>query len=254
MIPTRLPSTAFAAIFYLVLVTAAIGVARARGGSILSAGAELDANSRYLWRGIECDHGPVLQPSASVSAGRATLSAWSSLSSEDSPSKCKEIDLTLQADLGNDLIGIQPSVLYYHYYGVNPSTAEMSVRISRAIGPFQAYTAHTFDVARYGGAYYGETGVDFDGRIHGGPFGLSAALSAAWASRRFNDVYVGASRSALNLASSSIAIRYPAAGRAYVRAHAEGAVVLDRTIRRALPSTPGNAGIAIGLDLERTPS
>jgi hypothetical protein len=249
---TPLSSAILAVAVFTATTLAMTGLARAGDGSVVSWGAEFDTNARYLWRGIECDHGPVFQPSAWMSAGRYTLSAWSSLSNhqEIGPSACKELDLTFQADLGNEMIGIQPSFLYYHYYydGVTPSTGEMSLRISRSIGSFEAYTAQTFDVVRYGGSYFGETGVDFESKIVRGRCGLSAALSTGWGSRRFNDVYIGASKTALNLAASSIGVRFPAEGNAYVRAHVEAAAILDPAIRSALGSTPSNAGIAMGIE------
>ena len=41
--------------------------------SELSFGAELDGNSRYVWRGLALSSGPVLQPSAWVSLAGFTL-------------------------------------------------------------------------------------------------------------------------------------------------------------------------------------
>ena len=51
--------------------------------STFTYGAEMDFNSRYVWRGLLLDDGPVGQPSAWISAFGFTLTAWSNVAMTD---------------------------------------------------------------------------------------------------------------------------------------------------------------------------
>ncbi len=143
----------------LILTTPAFGFLGVTGK------AEIDSNSKYVYRGFEHQDGFVIQPNASVSAFglRAKLFNNVTLDPADGANKLDESDFTLRYDLGAMGFSITPGVKYYRNWndGVD-DTAEVSLGVSYTLfGIVGVYSTHYIDVMQDVGKYFGNVGASF---------------------------------------------------------------------------------------------
>ncbi len=235
-------------------------------GSVLSFGAELDGNSRYVWRGLALSDGPVLQPSAWVSLAGFTLTPFANFAfrEDDAPAGLNELDFTL--DYSRDIrleardasreagdesnLTVNPSFSVYLYPNQvdAPPTGELALALSYPVGPVSVFTDHSVDLIATPGAYFGDAGLSFETE----PIpSLTAEASAyaGWGSARFNDANLDVNRAALDVAGADLALTWSVCGLFYLRPHAGLSVLLDRELRAAVPNPLLiTGGLALGRD------
>jgi hypothetical protein len=228
-----------------------------------SVGLEPDFNSRYVWRGIVEEPMPVLQPSLWLSGYDFTLTGWGNLTlgPDVGPDRFNELDVTLDYTRAVGDLSLEPSLAYY-LYPTDPgsSTGEASLRLEYPVGPLSLFTAQTFDILAYPGAYFGTAGVGLERDLWGHDpnrpdsgscpqfaTSLAVELSLGWASARFNDAYLGFPRTALNLAQCDVGISFDILDLFYVRPHITGGWLIDPVLS-ATAGGPwqGSAGLAVG--------
>ena len=220
--------------------------------SELSFGAELDGNSRFVWRGLALSEGPVLQPSARVSLAGFTLTPWANFAFRegDAPAGFNELDFTL--DYSRDVFNltVNPSFSLYLYpnQADAPPTGELALALSSPVGPVSVFTDHSVDLIATPGAYFGDAGLSFE-RDLVRSLAVETSASAGWGSARFNEANVGVNRAALDLGRADLALTWSPGGLFYLRPHAALSVLLDRELRAAV-SNPLliTGGLAIGRD------
>jgi hypothetical protein len=213
-------------------------------------GAELDGNSRYVWRGLALSDGPVLQPSAWVSLAGLTLTPWANFAfgENDAPAGFNELDVTL--DYSRDIVNltVNPSFSVYLYPNQDdaPPTGELALALSYPVGPVSIFTNHSADLIAAPGAYFGDAGLNYESDLVSS---LTVETSAyvGWGSARFNETNLDVNRAALNMGGADLALTWSPGGVFYVRPHAALSVLLDRELRDAVPNPLLiTAGLAIG--------
>jgi len=215
-------------------------------------GAEMDFNSRYVWRGLLVADGRVGEPSAWMSVFGFTLTAYSNvaLTSASGGAGLKATGLTLTYD--RDLEKLKIGAALDGYMGRQSSdieaqnTMEGSLKLSYPAGPLRIFTAHSFDVLAYRGAYFGEAGLEY-GRPVTKKAEFTTSVRSGWASAKFNDVYIGVNKSAFNLVGVEGELTYYLGRRLYFRPHIEFSAITDRMLREQLaPANIVNFGLAFG--------
>ena len=215
----------------------------------LSFGAELDGNSRYVWRGLASES-PVLQPSAWVSLAGFTLTPWANfaLREDDAPAGFNELDFTL--DYSRDIVNltVNPSFSVYLYpnQADAPPTGELALALSYPVGPVCICTDHSVDLIATPGAYFGDAGLSYEADLTPS-LTVGASASVGWGSARFNEANLDVNRAALNVAGTDLALTWSPGGLFYLRPHAALSVLLDRELRAAVTSPLLiTGGLAIG--------
>jgi hypothetical protein len=220
--------------------------------STFTYGAEMDFNSRYVWRGLLLDDGPVGQPSAWVSAFGFTLTAWSNVAMTDASGVAGLNSGGLILAYDRDWEKLRLEAALDSYMGRMSSdiesrnTMEGSLKLSYPVGPLRIFTTHAFDVLAYRGSYFGEAGVEYARQItKSTEFTISAR--SGWASAKFNDVYIGVNKSAFNYVGVEGSFTYYLGQRMYFRPHVEFSSITDRMLRGQLaPANIVNFGLAFG--------
>lgn len=234
--------------------------------SELSFGAELDGNSRYVWRGLALSDGPVLQPSAWVSLAGFTLTPLANFAFRegDAPAGFNEVDFTL--DYSRDIrleargkkreardesnLTVNPSFSVYLYpnQADAPPTGELSLALSYPVGPVSIFTDHSVDLIATPGAYFGDAGLSFESDLTQN-LAVEASANAGWGSARFNEANFEVNHAALNAAGADLALTWSLGSLFYLRPHAALSVLLDRELRAAVPNPLLiTGGLAIGRD------
>jgi hypothetical protein len=221
--------------------------------STFTYGAEMDFNSRYVWRGLLLDDGPVGQPSAWISAFGFTLTAWSSVAMTDASGVAGLNSGGLILAYDRDWEKLKLEAALDAYIGRMSSdiesrnTMESSLKLSYPAGPLRIFTTHAFDVLAYRGSYFGEAGVEYARQItKSTEFTISAR--SGWASAKFNDVYIGVNKSAFNYVGVEGSLTYYLGQRMYFRPHVEFSSITDRMLRGQLaPANIVNFGLAFGI-------
>jgi hypothetical protein len=218
--------------------------------SELSFGAELDGNSRYVWRGLALSEGPVLQPSAWVSLAGFTLTPWANFAFRegDASAGFNELDFTLDYSRDVSNLTVNPSFSVYLYPNQTeaPPTGELALALSYPVGPISLFTDHSVDLIATPGAYFGDAGLSFE-RDLAQNLTVEASAYAGWGSARFNEANFGVSRAALNVAGADLALTWSVCGVFYVRPHTALSVLLDRRLRDEVSSPLLiTGGLAIG--------
>ena len=218
----------------------------------VSCGAEADFNRSYIWRGIRYNEGFLVQPSAWVSAYGFTFTTWANVVADDKDPLVKtgldEVDLILEYDVTGGILEIAPSFTYYHYpEDQSVNSGELAVKASPPVGPASLATDQIVDVMKYEGAYFGDVGIEYERGINS-KLSFSASSYLAWASSKFNQSYVGLSKSALNYADLGISLPYHVTERLYLTPHAELYFILDEELRDYLDKNPFNLGLKVGFE------
>ncbi|MFB3895539.1 MAG: hypothetical protein ACE14V_04465 [bacterium] len=216
----------------------------------VSYGAEVDFTSRYIWRGMPFSEGAVMQTSVWVSAADFTLTLWNNfvLHHEPNHGQVNEFDLTLGYGKEWDNISIEPSLNYYWYPNQEeaPSTGECIVKIAYTINELELYTTHNIDIKEYPGAYFGDVGLGYSHDLNPN-LTFDGQISLGWGSSKFNDTYIGISKSALNVAQCDFAVTFHLENGIYFRPHIALSTILDHELREQFDdSTMVYGGMAIG--------
>lgn len=218
--------------------------------SAITVGAEVDFNSRYVWRGIPWSEGAVMQPSVWVSASDFTFTVWSNFVLDDEPNQGQwnEVDFTLAYSREWNKITLEPSFNYYCYPNQedSPATGEFAVKLAYALDPVEIFTNQSVDVVKYDGAYFGDIGIGYTHEFNP-QLSFEGNISLGWGSSKFNETYIGIAKSALNVAQCEVSLTYQPEHFLYFRPHLAVSTILDDELRDQLDDdTIIYGGIAIG--------
>ena len=231
--------------------------------SATSVGAEVDAATRFVWRGIAQSRGSVAQPSIWASAKGLTASAWANLSLNDEEGSAPRLARARSSPKARSWVtAIVPAVTYTYawralrvepgaFVYVNPggstaqSTGEASVSVACVLGSLAFVTRNNVDVGAYAGAYFGTLGAEY-GRASR-KLTIKASLDLGWATKKFNAAYLHTSTAALNVVETGLSARYDLSDMFYVMPHAEVSALLvpSATVRERVLV---NGGAALGVE------
>lgn len=170
----------------------------------LAWGVENDFRSSHVWRGLVISDQPVLQPEAWISVSGFTLDAWSNLALRDTTERTRPriMEVSLQYDHDWRKLRIEPTLeadFYHDPLNVESSKwVESSLRVSYPVGPLRVFTAHSFEISDYRGAYFGEAGIDYERHLSE-KAKLEITPGIGWASAKFNEANIGVPKAAFNL-------------------------------------------------------
>lgn len=218
----------------------------------VSYGFEADLNSSYIWRGIRFNEGFLVQPLAWVSAYGLTFTGWANVVASDKDPLVEtgldEIDLILEYGITLRTLEIVPSFTYYHYpEDQSFNSGELAIKAVLPMGPVSLATDQIVDVMEYKGAYFGDAGIEYEREINS-ELSFSAYSYVAWASSKFNENYVGLSKSALNYVTLGISFPYYVTEKFYLTPHAELYSIVDAELREYLDKSPANFGLRAGFE------
>ena len=128
--------------------------------------AESSFTNSYLWRGIECNHGLMLQPSLNFEYNGFTLNIWnnSSILETKGNAVSQEIDYTISDAIETGNFYFEPSILFYTY----PSKSNLSVTAEAALfagyylGDYGIFINPSSDFLKNVGGVFSETGFTYD--------------------------------------------------------------------------------------------
>jgi len=213
-------------------------------------GAEMGLYKKYVWRGITYNNGIVAQPDVWISYSDFTFGMWSNQTLNDIHHwiKRNEYDFYLSYNYQFDDLEFEPSVAYYMYPNQedSPPTGEFYIKIGYPIGDFKLTTNFTIDILEYSGAYYVEPGVEFENNLSDA-IKISSSISLGYASKKFNDTYVGISKPTLGVATENIALTYFVADNIYIKPHILFNQIIHKDLYDYLGKNTNNAGIVIGV-------
>lgn len=224
----------------------AFGTDTVEGGKSVAFGTETDAVYQYLWRGISYNRGLIAQPSAWLSRGDFTLSAWCNITLHDFDKAVKqhEVDLTAQCDLSFGDLVVTPSINIYFYPNQTraPTTGELAFGGSYFLESWEFFTNQFVDFIEYRGAYYGEIGFGYSFPVKATNT-LSAGLNLGWASGKFNAAYNGISQSTLSSLALNCRYNFKLTESVSVQPHAELFRNLNSSLRKINQTNRFNFGI-----------
>ncbi len=239
---SRVPIT----LIFAILVTTPCIWSQSSAGSVgenqrFSYGAETDFSSNYVWRGILVDDGPVMQPSAWLSFSDFTLIGWSNLNLTQTP-RSRRLDatnLTVAYDRMWKELAIEPTLeVYLGRPAVgfqDPNTLEGALNLSFPAGPLRLFTKQSVDLLAYRGAYFGQAGAAYEGRLTNST-AFAVSLRSGWSSSRFNAAYIGADKPAFNFVGVKGSITHYVRRSWYLRPHVEFDRTVDPQLRQFLLS------------------
>jgi len=181
-------------------------------GAELSAGVELAAASRYVWRGMPASTSPTLQPSAWLGYQNISFAAWSNFNLDQADGTgLNQLHLLLSLSQEWDDLSFTPALVAYILPGTG-YTAETTGDIAWQPGWFGLYSNHAIDFIDARPGWWSETGVSFTVGLPAG-LGLDANLGASVANRTYNQYY---------LALDRVGLQYACAGLSLGWAHSSG--------------------------------
>ncbi len=211
-------------------------------------GVEVDANSRYLWRGMAFSEGAVYQPSLTIGRGPWSINAWANVDpSILSGPRLNEFDGTLSAALDWRGWSFEPSAMVYSYPGTgSATTAEVQLGIRHAFGAWTPYTVHSVDLVEARGAAYSALGVSFESPIPGhNTVELNAEYGRGW--WRFAAWYADPALEGMNVWSAGLSSTIALADGVSLRPHVGWNQVGNRPVREFISGpSPFTFGIALG--------
>lgn len=214
-------------------------------------GFESDFCNKYLWRGITYNKGFIMQPNVWLSYNDFTLAVWSNITLHDINDSVKrnEFDFSISYKYSFMNLEIDNSFLYYIYPGQSdsPPTGEFYVGLGFPIGNFKLVTNFTVDAMEYSGAYYVEHGIEYENPLTS-DLSISSSLSLGWASKKFNDTYIGVSKNTLSIISGNISLTYYPLDYLFIKPHVQLNRVIDKDLYSYLNKSSSYFGLAVGME------
>ena len=218
----------------------------------LDYGLEVDASSRYVFRGVPFSQEPVSQITAWAVLSGFTFYAWGNvlLQRELHQNDFNELDFGASYTYHLGSLTLEPAFDVYVFRVPEPlkapHTSEGSIKVSYPLGPVAAFTRQTFDLTVNRGAYYAEAGLSFE-HAPTRQISFSSVLTFAWASARFNAAHIGVGEGGWNHVGIELSLTYAPDERFYVKPHFELTSLTPSAFRRQLEEpTVSRFGVAVG--------
>jgi hypothetical protein len=210
--------------------------------------AELDLNSRYVWRGIPYSTGSVAQPYLSAALGDLKVGLWANhdLEPPAGQSNLNEVDLYLSTSKEWGSLTITPLLQLYNYPQGANNTGELTLRISYPLGPVNVFGVQNLDVVKYPGSNYSELGAALNLDLRAG-VSVTPQIFAGWGSQKFNETYLAVSKSAFNLVGAECSLSFSLNESVYIRPHLYYSSIQDPDLRQVLTAPDILCGgVAVG--------
>ena len=215
-----------------------------------SLGLDSDFASRYLWRGQFYSDSAVWQPSACISRNHLTAGIWANmpLTDETNQGEFNEIDVEISYEYSLGLLTLNPGLVYYFYPNTSSdTTAEIGLDVFYPVKDFSIGFKQSVDFDEAHGGYF----VNFYGTYSKEIFkhvNLEATLGLALASSRWNELYFGIKKAALNHASFEASLNWQINKNFYFKPHFQMMVLTLPSLRNLTEHpNPIAAGTSFGV-------
>ncbi len=216
-------------------------------------GAEVDLNSRFIWRGLAFSRGAALQPSAWVSAFGFSASLWSSfmLGAELPRRRPSSLVPSLHYEYIWKRLTLEPgATIYYNSDELGPSmTAEASLDAAFDLGSgVHLVVTDNVDLKAQAGAYFGTLGARYERAF--GRCTARVSTGFGFASATWNSLYLDTRRPTLSLVEGALSLRYDLTESVYGTLHVESSSLLAPALRHHVAEpTLWNNGLTLGIEL-----
>lgn len=232
--------------------------------SATSVGAEVDAASRFVWRGIAQSRGSVAQPSIWASAKGLSASVWANVVLNDEEGSAPRPARARSTPKARTWVNaVVPAVTYTYAWRalrvepgasvyVNPSgvaaqtTAETSLNVACVLGSLAFVSRNNVDVGAYAGAYFGTIGADYERSSR--KLTIKTFVDLGWATKKFNEAYLHTSTVALNVVEAGLSARYDVSDALYVMPHTEVSALFLASALAPRERVLINGGAALGVE------
>jgi len=228
------------------------GLLQSKKKDSVSWGIEADFNSKYLWRGINCNDGLVIQPNLWVEYKNFSVEFWGNITAYDRfhSTLRHEMDLLLSYNWSLGSFEIDHSVMFYYYPGQDdaPPTGEAYFGISFPFGNFSLLSNVTADFLRYPGSLYLEHGLSYETGLSDN-FVVGSSAIFGWANGKFYETYVAEIETSVNMISLNADLTYTNNSMFYFKPHVQISRVLGKQLIPYLGAYPWFCGIMSGIEL-----
>ena len=119
--------------------------------------------------------------------------------------------------------------------------------MSYPAGPLRVFTAHSFEVSAYRGAYFGKAGIEYERRLPKN-IALEITPNIGWASAKFNAANIGVPKAAFNVVAVESSLTHYVNKNLYLRPELGFSRIMDPQLRAAvLHATFLTFGLSIGV-------
>jgi hypothetical protein len=203
----------------------------------ISYGLETAFRTGHSDRGFLISDRPVFQPVVWLSGRGTEFSLWGNIAlaaaTDGSRPDIVEAELTHKYEWKGLSIGPAARMWFYRDR-VSRSTSrsvEAWLYLSRDLGPVALFTNHSVDLLGYPGGYFGEAGVESEGKVSPS-IEIGGSLGAGWANSTFNDYWAGVAKSAFNRVNAEGWLTVYVTPHFYIGPHVEFSSIVDRDVRR----------------------
>lgn len=217
----------------------------------VSFGFENDFVTRYIWHGLNYNHGLIHQPTVWVTFNDFTFYSWGSFTQHEAENNIKnnEIDLAVQYSKQIDLLNIESSLTYiYALLEGAPATTEAYIKVGYQVFESELFSDLTVDVMEYtslsGSIGFTKSFYENDN------LSILGSLSVGWANKLFNESYIGTSKNVkpFNYTSFSAEATYYIYESFYIKPHVEYCYLFSPVLKQTSGNSLENFGIGAGVE------
>jgi len=193
------------------VIAALLLLGQAASGALPTIGADLGAQSRYVWRGAAFNTEPVLWPDVWASWNGVTFTAWSSLDLTNVKDEAfQPTDVGLFLEYARGFGPVTGTVGYGHYIypgyaGAFPTTGEAYLKAKADLKVLSATLAGNLDLIEVKGLYVSPTLARSQAL---GPVNATLSLACGFGTDKHNVYYYGVNKTGLTDFTGTLSLAY----------------------------------------------
>lgn len=217
-----------------------------------SFGVENDIVTRYIWHGLNYNHGFIHQPTAWVTINDFTFFTWGSFTQHEADKNQinNEIDIALQYTKELESIYLESSLTYIYALKQDaPATTEAFLKLAYELVETEFYSEITMDIMDCSGSLSGDIGAN-KMLIETEDLSLSTGASIGWANNKFNKDYIGVEENIkpFNYSMLFVEATYNFYQNFYLNPHIEYCYLFSPVFKSVSGNSLANFGVAIGVE------
>ncbi len=217
----------------------------------LSLGAEAEASTRFIWRGIAASRGAVVQPSVWLSYADLTVLVWANvLLTDELPVPISVIGPSLTYTYTWKRLEIEPALsgtMETNSHDRLKNTGDVAITGRLHLGRVTFITVQSVDLIAQPGAYYGNLGLEVSHPF--GPWQFKGSMSAGWATAAYNLLYFSANQASLDVVEAGIEGRTDLHLSMYLCVKANYSRLLNPALTILQAATLWNVGLTLGWEI-----
>lgn len=218
----------------------------------LSYGFENDIVTRYIWHGLNYNHGFIHQPTLWASYQDFTFFTWASftLHEADKAQINNEIDLAVSYAKQIENIYLESSLTYIYLLQEDaPATTEAFLKLAYNLFEIEMFSEVTMDIMESAGSLSGDIGLNKN-LFENDELSISAGICIGWASKKFNSNYIGIEENIkpFNYSTLFVEAAYSLYDNVYIKPHIEYCYLFSPIFKNVSGNSLTNFGIAAGIE------